>query len=45
MAVLLIFSSYVYLPSYMETLLEAIKPTESGPSTEKAYVPQKISSF
>ncbi|XP_034485689.1 serine palmitoyltransferase small subunit B [Drosophila innubila] len=46
MVVLLIFSSYVYLPSYMENLLEVIRPTSgSSQSTEKSFVPQKISSF
>ncbi|XP_034116603.1 serine palmitoyltransferase small subunit B [Drosophila sulfurigaster albostrigata] len=46
MVVLVIFSSYVYLPSYMETLLEVIKPTTgSSQPSEKAYVPMKISSF
>lgn len=46
MFVLVIFSSYIYLPSYMETLLQVITPTTvSTPSSENAYVAQRISSF
>lgn len=46
MFVLVIFSSYVYLPSYMETLLQVITPTTiSTPAVENAYVAQRISSI
>lgn len=46
MFVLMIFSSYVYLPSYMETLLQVITPTTiSTPATENVHVAQRISSI
>ncbi|XP_032595967.1 serine palmitoyltransferase small subunit B [Drosophila grimshawi] len=46
MFILLMFSSYVYLPTYMDTLLEVITPkTWISPSADSSYVPQRMSSF
>ncbi|XP_064548314.1 serine palmitoyltransferase small subunit B [Drosophila montana] len=46
MFVLLIFSSCVYLPSYMDTLLDVITPTSgSNKVPDMVYVPQRISSI
>ncbi|XP_023169275.1 serine palmitoyltransferase small subunit B [Drosophila hydei] len=46
MFVLLIFSSCVYLPSYMDSLLEVIRPAAGSTKVEDlTYVPQRISSM